>query len=373
LILQEDIPFAEITDLPPVHSEVLEDERPIRAWLQAGPEDVAVSIASAGDNVLCLALDQPAKLYGVDISPAQISFCRAKSAALGSLGAADITSLMGTYPGPRAERGQLLRQVLDRAGIDFPPGGARSLAEQRGLLHIGIFDQLVGTVREQINAAVGDDIVHRITLEPARDKRSRMWADHDLSAALAPVFRAFFDEDTLDGIFTPKRHRALLACTPFPAHLLRVIKALLLDGDPAQNYYLHRWALGGYLPGGPVPPYLQPARLPLREAALSRIDWVASSLLDFLQEIPAGSVRCFNLSNVLDWSDDDDAMATWDAITRSSSPGARVFARSFLLERPHQDRAARLGWRRDQVAEQACLARERVGYYPSYELWSRAA
>lgn len=370
--MEKDTSFAEIIELPPVHSEVLEDEEPIRSWLKAKPEDVVVSIASAGDNVFNLALDRPRKLYGVDISPAEITFCRLKTAALGSLSAPDVTCLMGTYPDVCPEREQLICQVLSSVGADFPSGPARLLAEQRGLLHIGIFDQLVGMVREQIEAAVGQDVIHRVITETVREKRVRMWTEYDLSAALAPVFSTFFDEEVLDGIFTPRQHRELLARRPFHEHLLRVVRRLTVDGEPAQNYYLHRWALGGYLTGGSVPPYLETVNLPLLASVLDRIEWVTSGLLDFLRGIQPHSVQCFNLSNVLDWCDDDVALETWDAITRASAPGARVFARSFLVNRPHHDRAVGRGWRRDESAEKACAVRERVGYYPGYELWSRA-
>lgn len=369
--MERDTSFAEIIDLPPVHSEVLEDEEPIRAWLKAGPQDVVVSIASAGDNVFNLALDRPAKLYGVDISPAEISFCRLKAAALGTFSASDVTCLMGTYPDSCDQRDRLIREVLGSVGIDFPPGGARLLAGQRGLLHIGRFDQLIDVVREQLHAAVPKDILYSIITEPAREERAKMWVNYDLSSALAPVFRTFFDEDVLDGIFTPRQHRALLARRPFYEHLLQVVKLLTVDGEPAQNYYLHRWALGGYLEGRPVPPYLEAANLSLLVNNLSRVEWVTSGLLGFLREMQSNSIRCFNLSNVLDWCDDDVAMETWDAITRLSSPGARVFARSFLVKRPHHDWAVSRGWQREESAEKACLARERVGYYSSYEFWHR--
>jgi S-adenosylmethionine-diacylglycerol 3-amino-3-carboxypropyl transferase len=359
--------------LPPVHSEVLEDEEPIRAWLRAGPGDVVVCIASAGDNVFHLALDQPAKVYGVDISPAQIAFCQIKSAALDSLSAADLADVMGTWPGPCAGRGDLLTEALSLAGADLPADDARFLAAERGLLHIGRFDQLVGVVRDQVHQAVGTDVIRRVITEPARHARVKMWEENDLSRVLAPAFNEFFHEDVLDDIFTPRQHRASLACTPFPEHLLRVVRQLVTDARPDQNYYLHRWALGGYLPGGPVPPYLDPANQPLLRARLATIEWVPAGLPDFLHQLPPGSARCFNLSNVLDWCDDDYAEETWRAITRASAQHARVFARSFLLGRAHRHIAASLGWIRDQVAEKACLASERVGYYPVYELWSRVA
>jgi hypothetical protein len=359
--------------LPPAHSEVLEDERPIRAWLQAGSGDVVVSIASAGDNVFHLALDQPALVYGVDISPAQIAFCQIKSAALGSLAPSDIAALMGTWPGPCPRRGQLLDQVLRLVQVGFPAGDARSAAVERGLLHIGKFDQLVGVVRDQIHQAVGSDVIRRIITEPSRLARAGLWEENDLTGILSPIFNEFFHEDVLDDIFTPRQNHGLLECTPFSEHLMRVVRLLVRSGQPEQNYYLHRWALGGYLPQGPVPPYLDPASRPLLQASLPRIQWVAAGLLDFLHELPADSARCFNLSNVLDWCDDDYAVETWQALTRASAGNARVFARSFLRERPHHAAAAGLRWTRDQAAENACQASERVGYYPVYELWSRAA
>lgn len=312
-------------------------------------------------------------MYGVDISPAQIAFCEIKSAALRSLTPSDLADLMGTWPGSCPRRGQLLDDVLDLAHAEFPAGEARSAAVERGLLHIGKFDQLVGVVREQIHQAVGSDIVRRIITEPSRHARTALWEESNLTGTLSPIFDEFFHEDVLDDIFTPRQNHGLLECTPFSEHLMRVVRLLVLSGEPGQNYYLHRWALGGYLGQGPVPPYLDAVGLLVMRASLARIQWVAAGLLDFLHELPAGSARCFNLSNVLDWCDDDYAVETWQALTRASAGNARVFARSFLRCRPHHAAAAGLGWTRDPAAEHACLASERVGYYPVYELWSRAA
>jgi S-adenosylmethionine-diacylglycerol 3-amino-3-carboxypropyl transferase len=371
--LQTDGGFSDITELPPVHSEVLEDEEPIRAWLRASPGGVGVSIASGGDNVFHLALDGLGKIYGVDISPAQIALCRLKSTALMAFSESEIASLMGIY-GPATEGcAALLGKVLEATGLGFASEGALAFAEANGLLRIGAFEQMVAAVREQIHEAVGEDTVRLLIAEPDPGRRRGLWEQHSVTDGLTPIFRTFFDEEVLAGIFTPKRFQPILACSPFADHLLRVVTSLVLDGDPGQNYYLHRWALGGYLPAGPVPPYLDPANLPALREAMPRIEWVVSELAGFLAQLPTGEVNCFNLSNVLDWCDDEYACLTWQEITRVAAPGARLFARTFLYDRPHQEHAQKLGWFRDPAAEGSCLAKERVGYYPGYELWSRAS
>ncbi|MFF9471590.1 DUF3419 family protein [Streptomyces roseolus] len=365
--------FASITALPPVYSEVLEDEGPIRSWLRAGPGDTVLSIASGGDNVLNLALDGPAKVYGLDISPAQTAYCRAKSAALGGLPHDAAMRLLGVHDAPAEERARLLDEVLAAAGTTIEDPAARELALRQGLLQIGAFEQLVGVVRAEIHKAVPDRVLRSLMTERDHAERLRLWKREDIAAQLLPVFRLFFAEDSLKDVFTPASFHDIFDCSPFPEFLLSVIERRLVEDDPTGNYYMHRWCFGGYLPGGALPPYLRADRNDRLKEALPRVEWATGHLLEFLGGLADGEVRGYNLSNVLDWCENDYVEQTFDQLTRTAAPGARVFVRSFLKERPFTAHAAKLGWVRDPGAEAAAKDADRVGYYPHYQLWELRA
>ncbi len=365
--------FADAITLPPVYSEVLEDEQPIRAWLAAGPGDVALSIASGGDNVFNLLLDQPDELIAIDVSQAQIDYCILKAAALALPFEQAATVLGLPRPGTdAAERAAILDRLLQATDLRLSEGPARQTAVEGGLLLVGIFESLVGAVRAEIQKVLAEDIVFSLIGQDDCAARARIWTENEIDQRLLPVFKIFFSEDSLKDVFTPASFHDIFDCSPFPEYLLGVLRRKLVTDSPAGNYFMHRWCLGRYLTRSDVPPYLTRDGHGHLAGLLGRVRWQVSEILPVLAGLPRGHVRCFNLSNILDWCDDEHATLIWQEITRAAASGARVFARSFLADRGYLSEAAGLGWQRDEAAESRTALADRVGYYPHYQLWARA-
>ncbi len=363
--------FADAITLPPVYSEVLEDERPIRAWLAAGPGDVALSIASGGDNVFNLLLDEPDELIAIDVSPAQVDYCALKAAAL-TLPFEQAATVLGLPRSSTSERAAILDQLLQATGLRLSEGPARQAAVEGGLLLVGIFESLVSAVRTEIQQVLAEDIVLSLIRQDDGAARARIWTENEIDQRLLPVFKIFFSEDSLKDVFTPASFHDIFDCSPFPEYLLAVLHRKLVSDSPAGNYFMHRWCLGRYLTRSDVPPYLTAAGHDRLTSLLGRVRWQVSEILPVLAGLPRGQVRCFNLSNILDWCDDEHATLIWREITRVAAAGARVFVRSFLADRGYLREAARLGWQRDVAAESRTALADRVGYYPHYQLWAQA-
>src|SRR5919204_777007 len=69
--------------------------------LEVGPDDVVLSIASAGDNALALLARRPARVVALDLSPAQLACLELRVAAYRELDHAELLELIGPTPSER--------------------------------------------------------------------------------------------------------------------------------------------------------------------------------------------------------------------------------------------------------------------------------
>ena len=69
--------------------------------LDVRPDDVCLSIASAGDNVLALLSRGPARVVALDLSPAQLACLELRVAAYRELEHAELLELIGSTPSER--------------------------------------------------------------------------------------------------------------------------------------------------------------------------------------------------------------------------------------------------------------------------------
>ena len=120
------------------YSNVWEDADVLRRGLAVRPGDRVLSIASAGDNVLALLLDDPREVVAVDMSALQLALCELKMRCLEHLDTNDMHAFVGFAAAPRAWRlrtWQRLRATLSptaRALLD-----AQTSAIKSGIVHAG--------------------------------------------------------------------------------------------------------------------------------------------------------------------------------------------------------------------------------------------
>jgi S-adenosylmethionine-diacylglycerol 3-amino-3-carboxypropyl transferase len=355
----------------PAYSETMEDQAVIEQALQPRPGEVAVCVASGGDNAFALALHGVQRVLAVDIDPLQIALCRLKERAIAQLPWPQLAELAGVSPAQPERRGELLERLDDPGSAalrDLPL--LREAVEREGLVGCGRLSAFVAPLRAALQALVGNEQLETLVTSADRAQREEIWREHLQTTAVIDLLAAALNESTIADSFVPAAAWSRMAEPRFHLHYHRVLRHLTLDLEPAGNFYLHRLWLGRFASPEVVPTYLSRAGHARLRAVLPTIEWHASDVLELLQSLPAGSIDLVNLSNVLDWSDDAHHDALWSALDRAARPGARVFLRSFLAERSPEASIARR-WTCDPGRGGAMAAADRVGYFSRYELWQR--
>src|SRR3954447_15182289 len=83
------------------YAQAWEDADVLVDALDVHPDDVVLSIASAGDHALALLSRRPAKVVALDLSPAQLACLELRVAAYRELEHGELLELIGSVPSDR--------------------------------------------------------------------------------------------------------------------------------------------------------------------------------------------------------------------------------------------------------------------------------
>src|SRR5437762_12253122 len=96
------------------YAQVWEDADVLVDALDIQPDDVVLSIASAGDNALAMLTRDPARVVALDLSPAQLACLELRVSAYRNLTHDELLELIGSHPSDR--RAALFARCRDGPG-----------------------------------------------------------------------------------------------------------------------------------------------------------------------------------------------------------------------------------------------------------------
>lgn len=356
-------------DLRPAFSEVMEDYSVISDALNLSEGDYLISISSAGDNVLNAVLEPIQHIYSVDINPLQTSFCKFKESAILDLNWKEFLEIMGVIDVPPDKRKQHIKKInLENTLSAYSDQNYIDLISEKGLVSFSHLDLFLKSLRFGLSSIIGTKNIENILTETDSIKRHKIWEELFDSKVVLKYLSETLNENTISGAFIPKWAFNKMSESQFYSFFHQVLKHQLVELDPCSNYYMHRLLLGSFPSVNDVPPYLKKKNYRYLQTRLPYISWYTSDLLTFLKSLADNSINAFNLSNVLDWCDDQRFKAIWSQVDRIATSDARVFLRSFLVERGIQLSVINR-WKLDIDKSENMKIRDRVGYYSRYELW----
>ena len=289
--------------------------------LQVAPDDVCLSIASAGDNTLSLLSQGPRRVVAIDLSPAQIACLELRVAAFRHLTHGEILALVAGYSdGDRLALYNRVRGDLSEAARNI--WDSQKPALSRGVWAAGRFEKYVRLFGRFVLPLIHD----RATIDAAFVPRSQQ--DR----------QAFFDTiwntrrwRFLVRLFTSRIVSSWLGRDPsffryaegdVAARTLERGHVALVDLDPSCNPYLHWIVFGRY--GDCLPHWLRPENFEPIRRNLDRLEIRAVSLESFLAGADERSVHKFNLSDVFEYISKENADACFAELARVGRRNGRL-------------------------------------------------
>jgi S-adenosylmethionine-diacylglycerol 3-amino-3-carboxypropyl transferase len=280
------------------YAQCWEDTEVMLAGLAVQPGDVCLSIASAGENALSLLTGYPAKVFAVDLNPAQLAMLELRVAAYRLLSYEDLLVFMGSRRGQnRVALYHQCRRLLSRHARAYWDEHLEDIAH--GLGSAGKFEAILKRLRNCFVPLAHDrSVINQLLQSRSRSERHEFFRQ----VWNTPMRRI------LVRLFLPRLVQArtgnkasFLPSFDF-AHGRRVAErteTMITEMDPAKNPYLHWMLMGTH--GDYLPFALRRENVATIKANIDRIDWRLCAVEDVLNELGDRSIDRFNLSDLFEY------------------------------------------------------------------------
>lgn len=310
--------------------------------------DICLSVASAGDNSLSLLAANPAKVIAVDFNRQQIACLELKATAIKYLTYDELLCLVGVRAGDRLSLYAKIRPHLSSQTKTF--FDVQKLDLSRGIGHAGKFEKYFEIFR---NAAL--PFVHKretcdeLLLRREQDERKRFFDEVWNTPKWRTLFRMFFSRKVMGLLGRDPAFFQYVQTDVAQAILDRTEYALTVL-DPAENPYL-QWILkGNYVTA--LPHYLRKENYEAIKANIDKLELRVGSIESVLEELPAGSLDKFNLSDIFEYMSMDNYHKLLSQLVLSARTGARLVYWNMLAPRCRPEKMAPVLKSHTELAQQ---------------------
>ncbi len=347
------------------YAQCWEDSAVLVEALAPTADDRVLSIASAGDNTLALALAGAGRVTALDLSEPQLHLLALKLAG-GHLAYEEYLQLLGLLPGGR--RVLLYHGVREHLAEDARRyWDAHEDVIRIGLLGAGKFERYLGTFRERVlplvhSPAEIEALSHLDDPEAQRDFYERVWNNRRWRA----LFRVFFSRAVMQRLGRDPAQFAQVQGS-VADRLLERARWVLTELPIAGNPYLQWILTGGYPDLEQAHPYLGLAAHGRLLELSERIQLVHATLEAHLASVPAGTYSAFNYSNLFEYVPAEAHEAMLRETVRAAGPGARVAYWNLFVPRSCPATLSDRLQSQDQRAA-ALYAKDRAFFYSAFRL-----
>jgi S-adenosylmethionine-diacylglycerol 3-amino-3-carboxypropyl transferase len=312
-----------------------DDIAPIQQALQINSDDIVFSITSGGCNILNLLLYDPKKIIAVDYNPYQNYLLELKIAAIKNLSHSELLKFMGiAYSNEREELYGSIRKNLSKNACTF--WDSNSHVVDKGILNVG--EQNVKIFGNFLRFLKGKKTIEKFFYCKTIDEQTHYFYKHIFGlpwklALFYPYNNYLIKLKLILLMLRECPHRQgkfseffrYLRNVHYPKDHLKKIEDIFTKIPITNNYFASLIFLGRYINENCVPPYLLKENYSLLNQKLDRIEIKTSSVYEALKKLPDESITKFNLSNIFDWTDDNEFKNQLIEIIRIGRNNGKIF------------------------------------------------
>jgi len=310
-----------------------EDPEADRRALAIHPGQTLMTVTSGGCNTLTLLLEDPARIFTVDINPTQSWLLELKIAAIRALSPTQLRAFLGLTPSTtRLATFETLRPDLSTAAADY--WTAKPQAIRSGVIHAGNYESFVRLFSRLVRLLQGKKRIAALFRSTTLDQQRAFFDSTWNTVQWRLIFKVLVSKTIL-------ARRGLTAdyfkfddgSASFSESFFRRSKRALTEIPIQSNYFLAQYLAGAYLTPEAVPAYLLPENLPIVKSRLDRIHILTAPAQEWMSTLPAASIDAFALSNICELMSLDETARLFAEVARTASPGARIIFRNLMIPR----------------------------------------
>ena len=310
-----------------------EDPSSDRRALAIEHGNTVTTISSGGCNTLTLLLDDPAKIYAVDINASQSYLLELKIAAVRRLEHGELLAFLGLAPSESRLR------VFDSLASDLTMEAraywmSKGDAVQQGVVRTGRYESFIGKFVRFLSVVQGKGRIENFfrcaSIEDQGAYFEKVWNTFQWRL----LFKLAFNKRML-------ARRGLTAdyfkfddgSSSFAESFFRRSRHAMCDIPIATNYFLAQYLRGRYWSGDAVPDYLRKQNLAIVRERLDRIEVITCDAQGWFGKQADSSIDAFSLSNICELMSPDEAGRLFTEVARTARAGARICFRNLIVPR----------------------------------------
>jgi S-adenosylmethionine-diacylglycerol 3-amino-3-carboxypropyl transferase len=310
-----------------------EDPASDRRALMIQPGETLITVTSGACNTLTLLLEDPGKIYAVDINPSQSYLLELKRAAVRHLDYDELRAFLGIVPSDqRLQIFERLRGDLSQSALRYWTSKAEAV--RKGVVNAGKYESFIRLFSRFVGVIQGKERIDGLfrceTLKQQHDYFDSTWN----TVQWRLLFKLLANRRVLAkrGL-TTDYFKFDDGSSSFPESFLRRARRAMCEIPVESNYFLAQYLLARYRSEEAVPAYLLRENLPVVRERLDRIEVVTSPAQEWLGQQPDASIDCFSLSNICELMSRDETGRFFGEVARSARPGARICFRNLIVPR----------------------------------------
>ena len=314
-----------------------EDPQSDRAAIRLASGQSLLTISSGGCNTLSFLLDDPGRIYAIDINASQSHLLKLKCAAIKRLDAGDLHEFLGVIPGviPLTRRLDMFESIctdLDDGALAY--WRARAGAVAAGVIHQGRFERFLARFRSFLRMLQGRRRIERLFESDSLEAQQRYFDESWNTMRWRVLFRMAFNKRILArrGL-SSDYFRFDDGSSSFAESFFNRARRAFCEIPIRSNYFLAQYLLGRYLSREAVPDYLLRENLPIVRARLDRLEIITADAKEWLAARPTASIDAFSLSNICELMNANDTTITFEQVAHAARPGARICFRNLMVPR----------------------------------------
>jgi S-adenosylmethionine-diacylglycerol 3-amino-3-carboxypropyl transferase len=347
------------------YSQCWEDTHLLKKALRISNDDVVLSITSGGDNTLSLLLENPKRIFSIDINPAQNHIAELKLKSPKALRHEEYLELLGVKDSLKRlnHYTQVSELLSDDARLWFKAN--MNLVEQ-GIIHVGKFEKYLNASRKYLLPLVHSkqaisQFVNQKSLQDQISFYEKVWNTWR--------WRFFFSIATNSSLLQMlARQKGANKQDSRDESYLHRLERLIYRNNLKTNFYLNYALTGEY--GNQLPSYLLKKNYnALRESNSEQCEFKNLDLLSFLKMTSDNSLTKYNLSDAFEFLSGEDALEIWGEIIRTAKTGAKVAYWCNQIEHLAPKEIAQSVARNTNL-EKELMDQDRLYFYRSFHIYT---
>ncbi len=312
------------------YAQCWEDADILLTGLDIQPNDVCISIASAGDNSLAMLTKNPSRVVALDLSFAQLACLGLRVAAYKMLEHKEVLELIGSYQSNRrAVLYQRCRSLLSNEVKAF--WDAQPQLIEAGIGSAGKFERYFATFRNYVMPLIHSrKTIEKVLAQQTLEERHTFYGATFNSWRWQALFRVFFSRFVMGRMGRDPNFFRYVEGSVSERILARAKHALTVL-NPAENPYL-QWIMTGYHPHA-LPYALREENFEVICSNLDKLEYHAMSLEDFLPRLEGERVHRYNLSDIFEYMSEENYQMLLERLVSAANPGARLAYWNMLVPR----------------------------------------